>query len=204
MAESSRPNAFAILRLITGSNFVGCSIGNSPGLAPFNICQQRSLLCETHLVIGAIRHDPPAATYELSSNMVGKLVAVRRIENTSLMLTRECFRRHQKRIGPSVRKVGKCRIELSLFSRTRRHAAGHALDRRRFLSRAPALPCRGSTNPERIAKREISRTEHVKDVEGAWNSGQVPSGSSRSCFRQAGRGTRPDRHQPGRYWRQER
>src|SRR5262249_50737094 len=33
----SRPSAFAVLRLITSSNFVGCSTGKSAGLAPFNI-----------------------------------------------------------------------------------------------------------------------------------------------------------------------
>ena len=31
-----RPICFAVLRLITNSNFVGCSTGSSPGLAPFN------------------------------------------------------------------------------------------------------------------------------------------------------------------------
>ena len=32
-----RPSAFAVLRLITSSNFVGCSIGRSAGLAPLRI-----------------------------------------------------------------------------------------------------------------------------------------------------------------------
>ena len=32
-----RPRALAVLRLITSSNFVGCSIGTSPGLAPLRI-----------------------------------------------------------------------------------------------------------------------------------------------------------------------
>src|SRR5262249_32104573 len=31
------PSAFAVLRLITSSNFVGCSMGRSAGLAPFRI-----------------------------------------------------------------------------------------------------------------------------------------------------------------------
>src|SRR5260370_26235488 len=31
------PSAFAVLRLITSSNFVGCSIGKSNGLAPLRI-----------------------------------------------------------------------------------------------------------------------------------------------------------------------
>ena len=31
------PSAFAVLRLISSSNFVGCSIGRSPGLAPLRI-----------------------------------------------------------------------------------------------------------------------------------------------------------------------
>ena len=34
---SSRPSARAALRLRTNSNLVGCSIGSSPGLAPFRI-----------------------------------------------------------------------------------------------------------------------------------------------------------------------
>ena len=32
-----KPICFAALRLITKSNFIGCSTGRSPGLAPFNI-----------------------------------------------------------------------------------------------------------------------------------------------------------------------
>ena len=32
-----RPSAFAVLRLIISSNYVGCSMGRSPGLAPFKI-----------------------------------------------------------------------------------------------------------------------------------------------------------------------
>src|SRR5262245_39261781 len=32
-----RPRAFAVLRLITNSNFLGCSRGRSPGLAPLRI-----------------------------------------------------------------------------------------------------------------------------------------------------------------------
>src|SRR5262249_17839703 len=33
----SRPSALAVLRLITSSNFVGCSTGKSAGLEPFKI-----------------------------------------------------------------------------------------------------------------------------------------------------------------------
>jgi hypothetical protein len=32
-----RPRALAVLRLMTSSNFVGCSMGRSPGLAPLRI-----------------------------------------------------------------------------------------------------------------------------------------------------------------------
>src|SRR5262249_208188 len=32
-----RPSAFAVLRLVTSSNWVGCSIGRSAGLAPLRI-----------------------------------------------------------------------------------------------------------------------------------------------------------------------
>jgi hypothetical protein len=34
---SSAPNALAVLRLITNSNFVGCSTGRSAGLVPLRI-----------------------------------------------------------------------------------------------------------------------------------------------------------------------
>jgi hypothetical protein len=34
---TSRPSALAVLRLITSSNLVGCTIGKSAGLVPFNI-----------------------------------------------------------------------------------------------------------------------------------------------------------------------
>src|SRR5262245_11021800 len=34
---TSRPSALAVLRLITSSNFVGCSTGRSAGLAPLRI-----------------------------------------------------------------------------------------------------------------------------------------------------------------------
>jgi hypothetical protein len=36
-SESLIPSASAVLRLTTSSNFVGCSIGRSPGLAPLRI-----------------------------------------------------------------------------------------------------------------------------------------------------------------------
>jgi len=35
--EIVRPNAFAVLRLISSSNLVGCSTGRSLGLEPFKI-----------------------------------------------------------------------------------------------------------------------------------------------------------------------
>jgi hypothetical protein len=34
---TSKPSALAVLRLISNSSFVDCSIGNSPGLAPLKI-----------------------------------------------------------------------------------------------------------------------------------------------------------------------
>src|SRR5262245_25427048 len=36
------PSALAVLRLITSSNFVGCSIGMSPGLVPFKILSTKT------------------------------------------------------------------------------------------------------------------------------------------------------------------
>ncbi len=38
----ANPNAFAVLRLITSSNLVGCSMGRSPGLAPRRILSTKA------------------------------------------------------------------------------------------------------------------------------------------------------------------
>jgi hypothetical protein len=37
VGDRMRPSALAVLRLITNSNFVGCSTGKSAGFAPFSI-----------------------------------------------------------------------------------------------------------------------------------------------------------------------
>src|SRR5262249_53974237 len=37
VAGTSRPSVFAVCRLMTNSNLVGCSTGGSPGLAPFRM-----------------------------------------------------------------------------------------------------------------------------------------------------------------------
>src|SRR5262245_711586 len=41
VGEIVRPSALAVLRLMTRSNLVGCSIGKSPGLAPLRIWSAR-------------------------------------------------------------------------------------------------------------------------------------------------------------------
>src|SRR5258706_15627026 len=38
----SRPSVFAVLRLMTSSNFVGCSTGRSAGLAPVRILSTKN------------------------------------------------------------------------------------------------------------------------------------------------------------------
>src|SRR5438132_6333333 len=39
---TARPSAFAVLRLITSSNLVGCSIGKSAGFAPLRILSTKA------------------------------------------------------------------------------------------------------------------------------------------------------------------
>src|SRR5205823_10390715 len=39
------PSVFAVLKLMTSSNFAGCSIGKSPGVAPFNIRSTKPATC---------------------------------------------------------------------------------------------------------------------------------------------------------------
>ena len=41
VAGTSRPSALAVLRLMTNSNLVGCSIGRSAGLAPLRILSMK-------------------------------------------------------------------------------------------------------------------------------------------------------------------
>src|SRR5207253_2394911 len=41
-AGMSRPSVFAVLRLMTSSNFVGCSTGRSAGLAPLRILSTKN------------------------------------------------------------------------------------------------------------------------------------------------------------------
>src|SRR5437867_5645034 len=67
-----RPSVFAVLRLITKSNFVGCSIGRSAGLAPFRILSTKVAARRNRSeksAAYAIR--PPASAYSLCANMVG-------------------------------------------------------------------------------------------------------------------------------------
>jgi hypothetical protein len=42
LSGTLRPRVLAVLRLITNSNFVGCSTGNSAGLAPWKILSTKA------------------------------------------------------------------------------------------------------------------------------------------------------------------
>src|SRR5262249_16978619 len=54
-----RPSAFAVLRLMTSSNFVGCSTGISPGWAPFRILSTYVAARRLKSGVHAIKHKPP-------------------------------------------------------------------------------------------------------------------------------------------------
>src|SRR5207245_11453433 len=67
-----RPSAFAALRLTTSSNFVGCSMGRSPGFAPLIILSTYTAAWRN--ISGEFTpYDmrPPAGTYSLFPNIVG-------------------------------------------------------------------------------------------------------------------------------------
>src|SRR5206468_10963868 len=74
-----RPSVFAVLRLMMSSNFVGCSMGRSPGFAPLRILSTYTAAWRN--ISGEFTpYDmrPPAGTYSLFPNIVGSrlLVAV--------------------------------------------------------------------------------------------------------------------------------
>src|SRR6476660_10518312 len=60
---TSMPIAFAVFRLITSSNFVGCSIGKSAGLVPCNILDTNTAL-RLYMCDKSAPYDnrPPAST----------------------------------------------------------------------------------------------------------------------------------------------
>ena len=55
-----RPICFAALRLITNSNFVGCSTGISAGLAPFKILSTNGGAPEGFGLVGSVGHQATA------------------------------------------------------------------------------------------------------------------------------------------------
>ena len=73
----SRRSTFAVLRLITNSNFVGYSTGNSAGFAPLKI---RSHICAALPIhvwkICSIRHQTASSRIVPQSNIAGSLAAV--------------------------------------------------------------------------------------------------------------------------------
>jgi hypothetical protein len=76
-----RPNAFAVLRLITNSNWVGCRTGRSAGFAPFkNLANVFSGLAIHPAYTRAIAHQPTdhdiRAFLEWRSNRGAALLAV--------------------------------------------------------------------------------------------------------------------------------
>src|SRR6266704_75249 len=55
-----RPSALAVLRLMTSSNFVGCSTGRSRGFAPFRILStKRGAAPEEIAQARPVRHEAP-------------------------------------------------------------------------------------------------------------------------------------------------
>jgi hypothetical protein len=71
-----RPSALAVLRLMTSSNFVGCSIGKSAGLAPLSILSTKTAARRDLLHSSSGRQPPHArgryrspATYCLPRNL---------------------------------------------------------------------------------------------------------------------------------------
>src|SRR5215831_7099195 len=66
------PNALAVLRLTANSSLAGCSIGRSPGLAPFKILSTKVAACRNTLgKLAPYAMRPPASTSSLDQYMAG-------------------------------------------------------------------------------------------------------------------------------------
>src|SRR5215470_14979861 len=66
------PRALAVLRLMTSSNFVGCSTGKSAGLAPFRILSTKTAARRHTAAMEAPKAiNPPASANPLSKNIAG-------------------------------------------------------------------------------------------------------------------------------------
>src|SRR5215470_653035 len=67
-----RPRVFAVLRLITNSNFVGCSTGRSAGLEPLRILSTNVAARRRRSVMSAVYASrPPSSTYSLVQYIPG-------------------------------------------------------------------------------------------------------------------------------------
>src|SRR6266851_135619 len=74
-----RPSVFAVLRLITSSNLVGCSTGKSAGLAPLRILSTYVAARRNKSgKLGPYDMSPPRSTYSLDAYIAGsRLFAAR-------------------------------------------------------------------------------------------------------------------------------
>ena len=78
-----RPRVFAVLRLMTSSNFFGCSTGRSPGLAPLRILSRRSQPADRGEVQCQYEIRPPAWTYSAPRVHDGEAVLGRQVHEAS-------------------------------------------------------------------------------------------------------------------------
>ena len=73
-----RPSAFAVFRLMTSANLVGCSTGKSPGFAPFKILSTNTAARRCSHDIGTIGHEATAFGELGGPGDAGKSVVSRR------------------------------------------------------------------------------------------------------------------------------
>ena len=133
----SMPSVRAVLRLMTNSSTVGCSIGRLPGVAPFIFGRRTSrwpavvqgqVLAVAHETAG-FRHFPAGG------DLVGKRVSVASLTHPSLLHVEEGVGRHDRGLCAGAGDGGKSGIDLVRVAR---------LDRRDSDSAREASPCPGS------------------------------------------------------------
>jgi hypothetical protein len=94
-----RPSAFAVLRLITKSNFVGCCTGSSAGLAPLRILVHVAGTTPQQVgVVGPIRHQPPGRHVILEQVDRWKASLYRQLRNSCAMNASQGVSIHLNRI----------------------------------------------------------------------------------------------------------
>ena len=159
------PSALAVFRLMTNSNFVGCSTGRSAGLAPFKILSTKTAARrQISMMIRAIGDQPAGLDIEPEAIYGGEPALGGQLCDPPGLLFEERARDHEE----SPRTGGSRRLERALnltrVSNLERHQLPPPLDERRI--RAACHDIReDSGRSRRTATGDAARDELLEQLE---------------------------------------